>query len=136
MAHRDQAFDRTAARRKCYEFLGEVFGAKAGFFGFNKMLLGLVVILDLKLRHVDIAHDDKEQVIEIMSDPTRQNPCRLEFLGVEQFRLDLFSIRFFHFALSRVNIEPHLAASLQTAIGQKPGRLPRCPIYIRKHRMI
>ena len=107
MAHRDQAFDRTSARRKCYEFLGEVFGAKAGFLGFKKMPLGLVVILDLNLSHIDIAHDDKEQVIEIMSDPTRQNPCRLKLLGVEQFRLNFFSIRFFHFALpSCVNIEP------------------------------
>src|SRR5271157_3913574 len=100
------------------------------------MLLGLVVFLDLELSHVDIAHDNKEQVIEIMSDPTRQDPCRLEFLGVEQFRIDLFSIRFFHFALSRVNMEPHLATSLQTVTGQKPGYLPRYPVYIRRHRMI
>jgi len=47
MAHRNQAFDRTAARQKCYEFLGKVFGAKAGFLGFNKSFW-VRVILDLK----------------------------------------------------------------------------------------
>src|SRR5271157_375990 len=49
------------------------------------MPLGLVPLFDLQLRHVDIAHYDKQQVIEVMSDPARQDPYRLKLLGVQQF---------------------------------------------------
>ncbi len=49
----------TAARRKCNELLGQVFGAQAGLFSFDKMLLRRMVLFDVELRHVDIAHYDK-----------------------------------------------------------------------------
>src|SRR5574341_739044 len=64
---------------------GEVFGPDRRFFRFTQQLAAPLRDVRIHQDKVDIAHDSRQNIIEIVRDAARQNADRFQFLDLQQF---------------------------------------------------
>ena len=80
--------DGSAALGERQQLLREIPGAHDRLFRVAQRFDGLGIHLFVKAREREIAHDDSEEVIEIMGDAAGQQAERLEPAGSQQFGLE------------------------------------------------
>ena len=88
-----QAAHRSAAFREGQQLRGEECGPRAGDGGLVQHLLHGRVRGQIHLGQLDVALDDREEVIEIVRDAAGQQAEGFEFAGTKEFLFHLFALR-------------------------------------------
>ena len=90
---RDRLLEGCSTLRKRQQLIGQVSRPLRRLLGFLQPLVNLALAVRVHLGQRDVPEDHRQEVVEVVGDPPRQDPDRFQFIGPRHLLVQFFPLR-------------------------------------------